>query len=185
MKMVLVFVFLSQAVFSAAGNGSCNKPVLDTVIQEQGVPPHNLFRIRQSNDLAQIFLSVQRYTQIPLRLPDCLPLSDEHPELFAIVRSATTDGYRIQLAFSTECAETDRCHYGILIAKVVDNNTALEGKPVSLANGVTGYLMESNCGEKCNNSSLTWNEKRYQYTITLKDNTFETLKKTVESAMRP
>ena len=128
--------------------------------------------------------SLKAKTKVPLRLPVYLATENESNQLYAIIESASPSEYEIQLAFTQNCSGGNVCHYGMVSGRAVGpKGSRPKGKEVSLTNGLSGYFIDATCGAVCSDSTLTWDEGGFRYTVGLKAEKVETLKKAAESAM--
>jgi hypothetical protein len=133
---------------------------------------------------APILQSLQAKTKVPLRLPGYLATENETHALYAIVESASVLGYEIQLAFSEDCSGGNVCHYGIVSGRAIGTKVNRpKGEKVPLANGLTGYFVDATCGATCSDSTLTWDQGGFRYTVGLKAEKLDTVKKVAESAI--
>jgi hypothetical protein len=57
------------------------------------------------------------------------------------------------------------------------------GKPVKLERGITGYFIDAKCDRVCNDSTLTWQQGGYRYTVSIKAADVDTLRKVANSAI--
>ena len=134
--------------------------------------------------LAQIWLSVQPKTKVPVKLPTHLGIRNEAQPLYGIVESVSPSAYEIQLAFTTDCAGKDICHYGKVTGQVL---TAKKGRPkgqaVSLTNGLKDYFIKANCRAICSDSLLVWDQGGYRYSVAVKAERIGALKKIANSAI--
>jgi hypothetical protein len=128
--------------------------------------------------------SLRGKTKVPLRLPTYLATEKEAYSLYAIVELVSQSAYKVQLAFTQDCTGGNVCHYGQVSGRVVK---AGEGRPkgeiISLTNGLIGYFTDATCGAVCSDSTVTWDEAGYRYTVGLKAEKLDTLKKVAESAI--
>ena len=151
--------------------------------QPNSVPKagRELIVLKEDSDLTQIWLRVQPQTRVPLRLP-AIPSVEENP-LFAIIESALPSAYKIQLAFTRDCIGSV-CHYGRISGRVIKQG---EGRPrgakVVLATGRVGYFVRGSCTSRCLDSTVTWDEGAYRYTVGLKSGTLPALKQLAKSAI--
>jgi hypothetical protein len=133
---------------------------------------------------APILPSLQVKTRVPLKLPHYLATENESNELYAIIDSASPTSYEIQLAFTPDCSGGNVCHYGVVSARAIKaGEVSPKGTRVSLANGLTGYFFDSTCDAVCSDSTLTWDQGGYRYTVGLKAEKLETMKRVAESAI--
>jgi len=129
--------------------------------------------------------SLSKKTRVPLRLPTYLATETETNRLYAIVESATPARYGVQLAFDPECNGGNACRYGFVAGQVVASSARrLKGKAVKLAKGITGYFIDAKCGANCTDSTLSWKQDGYRYTVGLKAAKIETLTKIANSAIK-
>lgn len=141
-----------------------------------------------SFDDKTIFQSVlpalKQKTRVPLRLPTYLATENETYKLYAIVETATPARYQLQLAFDPECNGGNACRYGFVAGQTVRSRAGrLKGKAVKLARGITGYFIDATCGANCTDSTLSWNQDGYRYTVGVKAGRVATLRKIANSAI--
>lgn len=134
-------------------------------------------------DLYKPILSqLQQKTKVPLKLPNDWAAEEESNPLYAILEKAEPNSYEIQVAFTPDCGGGTACHYGSLFGKQKSlSDKKLKGTPVKLANGKEGYFQDAVCKANCSDSTLTWDEGNYRYTITFKAGSVRTLTRIVNS----
>lgn len=145
-------------------------------------------RQQGSFDAASVFApilpSLRGKTKVPLKFPRYLAMENETNALFAIIELTSPSAYEIQLAFTQDCSGGNACHYGIVSGRNLRlGDRQPKGKPVPLTNGLVGYFVDATCGAVCSDSTLTWNEDGYRYTVGLKAESLESLKKVAVSAI--
>jgi hypothetical protein len=108
-------------------------------------------------------------TAVPVRLPTYIPpYADEENPIFAIVDSASSHEYRVQLAWAKNCEGGNSCHLGE-ITGTTDPLTARGSKtPVALGFGITGYFVQASVGSYCSDAKVLWSEGAYHYSIAMK-----------------
>jgi hypothetical protein len=124
-------------------------------------------------------------TRVPLKLPTYLgnEQTEEWP-LYAIIEEATPTRYFLQIAFSPDCSGGTACRWGGATGERIGSQTERPtGKPIKLANGITGYFVDSTCGANCSDSVLTWDQGGHRYTVESKAGSPEFLKKVANSAI--
>ena len=127
---------------------------------------------------------LRQKTRVPLRLPTYLATETETYPLHAIVEAASPARYELQLAFTPDCTGGNACRYGIVSGRAVRRSSkSLRGKPVKLAQGVTGYFVDAKCGANCSDSTLSWQQGGYRYTVGIKAADVEMLRKVANSAI--
>lgn len=137
-----------------------------------------------SSIFAPIVASLRSKTKVPLRLPTYLATESETNRLYGIIELVSSSAYEIQVAFTQDCSGGNVCHYGTVSGRSTKPGEAgPKGRPVSLANGHTGYFIDATCGATCSDSTFTWDDHGYRYTIGLKAEKLETLKKVAASAI--
>lgn len=135
-------------------------PEVSSSEEVQAPRPHPAFR--------SIFPALQYQTEVPIVLPGYIPGGDSTSPLYAILESATASGYQILLAFTEDCNGGTACRLGSVSGQVADGTTPLEGQPVTLNDGITGYFVEATCGANCSDATLTWEQNGYRYTVGIK-----------------
>ena len=102
---------------------------------------------------------LRQKTRVPLRLPTYLALEEETYPLTAIIELAAPTRYRLQLAFTPDCAGGNVCRYGMVSGQAVGRKAKrMRGKAVKLAKGITGYFIDAECGANCSDSTLVWQQ---------------------------
>ncbi|MGM3306926.1 hypothetical protein ACSQ6I_13310 [Anabaena sp. WFMT] len=123
--------------------------------------PHPVFK--------SILPKLKKQSQINILLPKYIPESDGENPLYAIIETATKNKYEILLGFSPDCNGGTACRLGIITGEAVTRKTPkLTGKAIYLANGLSGYFVDFQCGANCSDATLTWRKKAVQYRIGLK-----------------
>jgi len=106
---------------------------------------------------------LRQRTRVPLRLPSFIPYGDG---LFAIVQSADTNSYKMQLAWAEDCLGGNACHVGYISGS---SQPLPEEKrrrvPVVLRGGLKGYFIDFTCGAHCDDAAIYWTEAGYHYSI--------------------
>lgn len=125
---------------------------------------------------------IQKQTKIPVFLPSYIPESD-HPRLLAIVEKVNSAEYKIMLAFDENCTGGTACHLGSISGNSVEANFVPDGEEVTLANHITGYFINANCGANCSDATLSWIENNIHYQVALKAGKQDTLVKMANSAI--
>jgi len=145
--------------------------------------PQQQISLDRSSVFGPIMSSLQTKTKVPLRLPTYLATENESHPIYAIIESVSTKAYEIQLAFTQDCSGGNACHFGIVSGRAIGvRGKRPKGETVSLSNGLTGYFVDATCGAVCSDSTLTWDEGAFRYTVGLKAEQIHTLKKVAESA---
>ncbi|MGB5712795.1 MAG: hypothetical protein WBM44_18025, partial [Waterburya sp.] len=179
--------FLSVVVlFTALNLAACQtkakeKEVLDSSspsnmvdVSETKLTPHQIFQ--------PILSTIQKQTKIPISLPSYIPESD-HPNLLAILETADSSAYKIMLAFDESCTGGTACRLGSISGNSVEGDFDPNGKEVTLANNITGYFIDGNCGANCSDATLAWIENNIHYQVALKAGKQDTLVKMANSAI--
>ena len=131
-----------------------------------------------------VLTELKQKTRVPLRLPTYLATEEETNPLYAIIETATVRRYVLQLAFTKTCGGGTACRYGMVSGQAVEGRARREkGRAVSLAHGITGYFVDAQCGANCSDSTLTWVQDGYRYTVGIKAEKVETLIKVANSAI--
>jgi hypothetical protein len=115
-----------------------------------------------------IFPALKYQTKIPILLPKTIPGTTAQQPFFAILESATAAQYKILLAWSENCNGGNACRLGTVSGMILPAQSSLEGKPVTLSKGITGYFIESTCGANCSDATLTWDLNGYRYSVGIK-----------------
>jgi hypothetical protein len=181
----------ASALFGCRSVDPPNAPGVQTEWQKRispkPAPVENATQGQISLDSSIVFdpikATLQTKTKVPIRLPTYLATENESHPIYAIIESASARSYEIQLAFTQDCSRGNVCHFGIVSGRDIGvNEDQPKGETVSLANGLTGYFVDATCGAVCSDSTLTWDEGGFRYTVGLKAEKLHTLKKVAESA---
>lgn len=188
---------LVTACFALSGCKSAADPI-NVSNQLQGTPqtaasrskPRSEESARQQGPLNStsifdpILSSLRGKTRVPLRLPSYLANEKETYPLYASIELVSQSAYKIQLAFTQDCTGGNVCHYGKVSGRAVKAGQGRpKGETVSLTNGLAGYFIDATCGATCSDSILTWDEDGYRYTVELKAEKIDTLRKVADSAI--
>lgn len=135
-------------------------------------------------DIFDSILPQLQKTKVPLRLPTYLAIEEETTPLYAIVEKVTSNRYTIQLAFDPDCEGGGACSFGSLTGENAKRKIpVLKGNQVNLSEDITGYFKDAKCGSSCSDSTLTWEQEGFRYTVGLKAGKKETLIKIANSAI--
>jgi hypothetical protein len=111
--------------------------------------------------LLQEVLPQLQITQLPILLPSELPPDTE--QLY-VGGSADESSYNIWIGYTPDCSGS-YCFVGNFIAST--ESLGLDGNPITLANGIRGYYLETTCSN-CGDSSLSWEQNGVSYLIRYK-----------------
>ncbi len=172
---------------------------IDVISQDAGVFDYTLEVIVQplgSASASQVFPQVEPfefgYMQsiagwgVPLMLPPAFPAGEGLPAVLPSPITAEMGKYVFILEYGSDCLGAGACHYGVIggmentTGTIQHFNTyypfeAERAEQVELANGITGYFVESTCGANCNDATIWWLYGGYQYMLGLKAGPRETL----------
>jgi hypothetical protein len=133
-----------------------------------------------------ILPKLRQSTKFPILLPRIIPGSEGENKLYAVIETSTPNKYGIILGFTADCGGGNACRFGDISAETVTKKTPrLSGKTVKLANGITAYFIDSQCGANCSDSTLTWRLKGVQYTAGIKAGKLINLVQMANSFIRP
>lgn len=151
------------------------------------VPTH-LCAQRASSDhkvFRPVLSLLRSNTHVPLRLPTYLATEHEEYPLHAVVEEANPARFVLLLAFSPNCNGANVCRYGIVSGRAVGAKAKRPtGREVRLARGIAGYFVDATCEAYCSDSTLTWDQGGYRYTVGIKAAKAEKLMKVANSAIR-
>ena len=165
----------SPQVVSTPAMGEQSHPVADSQQMKSAGSPV----------FASVLTELQSKSRVPLRLPTYLANEEETSPLFAIVETAAPTRYEVQLAFTKNCTGGNACRYGRVSGQAIGKAAKQErGQAVSLTQGITGYFVNAKCGANCSDSTLTWIQEGYRYTVGIKAEHVETLTKVANSAIK-
>lgn len=131
-----------------------------------------------------VLSELQRKTMVPIRLPAYLGNEKEPSKLHAIVQTSTATQYEILLGFAEDCDGGNYCRWGVVSGKKGRTECSGRGTPVILANNRKGYFINATCGAVCSDSTLSWEQDGYCYTVGIKAAKIETLIKVANSAIK-
>ena len=111
---------------------------------------------------APVLTSLRAGTSIPLRLPAVV--ADEYDAaLYAEVGWIGRTRYMVRIG---QHCERSYCPYGTVSGiKITEQTSRPRGKVIELSGGVTGYLTDGSKATK--NSTITWDEGQYRYSIAI------------------
>lgn len=132
---------------------------------------------------SEILPRLKIQTKLTIRLPAYIPESDGSNRIYAILETANASKYEILLTFTEDCTEGNACRLGSTSAEAIIPESLLTGKPIALANGITGYFTDATCGANCSDATLTWEQNSVRYTIAIKASKMTTLVKMANSAI--
>jgi hypothetical protein len=131
----------------------------------------------------KVLPKLQQKTRVPIKLSSYIAAEEETNPLYAIITKATSNGYELELAFTTDCGGANVCHYGIVSGTIALGSKRPRGKPVKLVRGITGYFIDAKCDWTCTDSTLTWQQAGHRYTVGIKAADVDTLRKVANSAI--
>ena len=132
----------------------------------------------------KVLQPLRQRTRVPLRLPSYLATESETSPLYAIIMTATSKRYELQLAFTPDCDGENVCRYGMVSGIVAPPRPKRPpGKPVKLMRGITGYFIDAKCDRTCSDSTLTWQQDGHRYVVGIKAADIDTLRKVANSAI--
>jgi hypothetical protein len=129
-----------------------------------------------------IFSSVinplQSTTRVPLRLPVIVG-GDYDAALYARVGSVSRDRYLVRIG---QNCERSYCPYGrVSGTKLSNSKMRPRGRAVELSGAITGYLTDGSRRSK--DSTITWDQGAYRYSISVYAKEPEVLIRIVNSAL--
>ncbi|MFP4320651.1 MAG: hypothetical protein ACLFQ7_17005 [Phormidium sp.] len=122
---------------------------------------------------SEVLQQVKSTTEIPIRLPSEIPLTD-HDELPIYVEAeADADSYQIYLSLAPDCRGATACSYGFFAARrTSDDDYYGVGEEfqesIPLDNGLTGDFNPMMCGASCSPPVIEWSQEGVRYRIALK-----------------
>lgn len=106
-----------------------------------------------------------RHTHVPLLFPSAGAV----PHGYAQIVSARPGYYLVYVGLVPACGEAEACTLGYFEGKRRSSRARKpDGKPLQLINGLTGYFVPFSCGADCGPAFLTFDYRRYRYTIQIK-----------------
>ena len=122
-------------------------------------------------------------TGVPIILPPEFPVEEGLPDIYPYVVYKDADFFEISLDYGIDCHGAGACHYGEMAGKRTYEATpsgtvnypfmADQAQQVSLAKGITGYFIESNCGASCSDAVVYWIYKDFEYFLGLSAGSME------------
>jgi hypothetical protein len=141
-------------------------------------------RPTQVQGYESIRLNLPSQTAVPVRLPTFIPpYADKENPIYAIVDSASSTDYKVQLAWARNCQGGNWCHLGEIAGSVVPFTSKGRRAYVALGFGVNGFFVDFTCGAHCNDAVIYWREGSYYYSIAMKAGKKQTLLKMAHSAI--
>ena len=131
----------------------------------------------------KVLQPLRERTRVPLKLPSYLATESETYPLYAIIMTATSKRYVLQLAFTPDCDGENVCRYGMVSGTVAPRPKRPPGKPVKLMRGIIGYFIDAKCDRTCSDSTLTWQQVGHRYVVGIKAADIDTLRKVANSAI--
>jgi hypothetical protein len=116
---------------------------------------------------------------VPPMLPPEFPTQAGQPEIVPNGITMENGKYVFILEYGTDCQGAGVCHYGVMAGMANASSTiehyntyypfeAERAEQVPLANGITGYFVEAQCGANCSDATIWWLYGGYQYMLGLK-----------------
>ncbi|MEB3308856.1 MAG: hypothetical protein VKJ02_01335 [Snowella sp.] len=143
--------------------------------------------VNSVNKVSKIFQpiipSLKAKTRVPLRLPSYIPDADDSLPLYAVIETANSSSYSLILGYTPDCGGGNACRLGSLSGEFIKKKQPLTGKRVKLMHNRTGYFTEATCGANCSDSTLTWQEGNYRYTVGIKVGDIQSLTKMANSTV--
>lgn len=131
-----------------------------------------------------IIPSLKTKTKVPLRFPSYIPDADDSLPLYAVIETANSSSYSLILGYTPDCGGGNACRLGSLSGELIKNKKQrLTGKRVKLTQNRIGYFTDATCGANCSDSTLTWQEGNYRYTVGIKVGDIKSLTKMANSTV--
>lgn len=180
-SFLLVVILFTGLNLSACQTKAIETEVLDSssssnmvTVSETESTPNKIFQ--------PILSKIQKQTKIPILLPSDIPESD-HPRLLAILEQVNSLEYKVMLAFDEYCTGGTACRLGSISGNSVEEDFVPDGEKVTLANHITGYFTDAQCGANCSDATLSWIDNNIHYQVALKAGKQDTLVKMANSAI--
>ncbi len=136
-----------------------------------------------SSVFAPILPTLERTTRVALRLPTYLAKEDEQHPLLQSFKLQHARAMKFSWLLRKTSQAGNACRYGTVSGRRVGSGGRVRGRPVSLAQGVRGCFVNATCGAVCSDSTLTWDQDGFRYTVGIKAEKLETLIKVANSAI--
>jgi len=127
-----------------------------------------------AGDVRSVALSLLRQrTLVPVRVPKFIPGFKSGDIVYPIVESADFGGYSMILGATPDCVGQHVCSFGRLVGtrsevKKPSLESLQTAAVIQLRSGVKANFYDFKCEAYCGESSITWTEGVYTYTIALK-----------------
>ncbi|MGM0456965.1 MAG: hypothetical protein ACQERW_12460 [Cyanobacteriota bacterium] len=122
---------------------------------------------------SEVLQQVESTTEIPVRLPSEIPLTDNDELPIFVEAEADADSYQIYLSLAPNCRGATACSYGFFAARrTSDDDYYGVGEEfqesIPLDNGITGNFNPMMCGASCSPPVIEWSQEGVRYRIALK-----------------
>jgi hypothetical protein len=122
---------------------------------------------------SEVLQQVQSTTEIPIRLPSEIPLTDNDELPIYVEAEADADSYQIYLSLAPNCRGATACSYGFFAARrTSDDDYYGVGEEfqesIPLDNGLTADFNPMMCGASCSPPVIEWSQEGVRYRIALK-----------------
>ena len=122
---------------------------------------------------SEVLQQVQSTTEIPIRLPSEIPLTDNDELPIYVEAEADADSYQIYLSLAPNCRGATACSYGFFAARRTNDDDYYGvgeefQESIPLNNGLTGKFNPMMCGASCSPPVIEWSQEGVRYRIALK-----------------
>lgn len=129
-----------------------------------------------------VIAGIHRQWRLAVRVPAELPdVGARKDTVYAVLGKATRRRYEIVLGFTPDCTGGTACRIGTVSGEA--SLRKVRGKPVKLANGITGRFQDAECGANCSDSTISWKQGPAWYTVGIKAGHLPELTKMANSAI--
>jgi hypothetical protein len=110
---------------------------------------------------------IKKKSRVPLRFPYYFPY-ENNTKFYVYIHAIDTNGYKLDLGFDSECEGQNICRYGSVSGKYLPAKKRLKGKRIRLSRNIYGYFEDAICNSYCNDSTVTWREGSYLFSVGIK-----------------
>jgi hypothetical protein len=158
-RKALMFAFAMLPVLSGAALGADSTRVFSAVARELKSSAH-----------------------FTVLLPKYLPDDVMSRRVYAVIRTKSSSGYVVDLAYAPDCRGATVCSIGEITGS--RKPIPLTGTAVTLSNGARGYFVLGPCGASCSDSTLTWRHATAYYEVAMHAGDRRTMTRVANSMSR-
>jgi len=135
--------------------------------------------------LRPILAKLSSGTAVPLRLPSYIPFSsDPKNPVYSSLSYLSESSYEVELSWSQDCSGGNSCHLGTIRGSKGSDEQQSGGSLVWLRPGLKGHFTPAVCGGAgCTDSTISWSEGGFVYSMSIKAGKETYLAKMARSAL--